>query len=359
MYSGSDMRRYRSASRIWYNTTCNYNKLYANNKLIISKKSIDECYIDLTEYIKYRIKNNIHKKLVKHTKPDVHYNHHKQRHHNAIQVYESAEQNIDKQLRESTGNLKVAIYVSQSTDPITQSGVNSVKRGLNDKKPTYQPPDNIQSMTKEHLHQYQLSVHPIDYVRAHKLQQGLCELVDYNYNEHDNSSVNNDNHNNKSTDINLATDIDSNNDGNNGYIGSEYNQWIGNIIKHNNNNSNTTITQQHDTNNSNNNNNDNYNNSNNNNNGDETVLIDFSSEDINNPSINYMLCIGSQIVFEIRSYLFDECGLTTSSGISYNPMLAKLASSIYKPNQQSIVRPTVAQQFLHNIELAKVPGFGV
>ena len=39
-------------------------------------------------------------------------------------------------------------------------------------------------------------------------------------------------------------------------------------------------------------------------------------------------------------------------------MLAKLVSSMYKPNQQSILRPAAAPAFLSPISLAKISGFG-
>ena len=68
--------------------------------------------------------------------------------------------------------------------------------------------------------------------------------------------------------------------------------------------------------------------------------------------------MGSQLAYEIRSTLFDSMGLTTSAGIAPNMMLAKLASSHNKPNQQSIVRRSIACSFISPFKLSKVSGFG-
>jgi hypothetical protein len=71
-----------------------------------------------------------------------------------------------------------------------------------------------------------------------------------------------------------------------------------------------------------------------------------------------LLCIGAQICFEIRCAVFDQLGFTTSAGVAPNCMLAKMASSVYKPNQQSIVRACDAIAFIHTRPLRDVPGFG-
>jgi DNA polymerase iota len=45
--------------------------------------------------------------------------------------------------------------------------------------------------------------------------------------------------------------------------------------------------------------------------------------------------IGSQIAANMRRAIFEELGLTTCAGISYNKVLAKLVGSQHKPNQQT------------------------
>jgi nucleotidyltransferase/DNA polymerase involved in DNA repair len=81
-------------------------------------------------------------------------------------------------------------------------------------------------------------------------------------------------------------------------------------------------------------------------------------EDPLNPSHDLLLAVGSQVLFEIRSRLFDTLGYTTSAAVAPNCMLAKVASSLNKPNQQSVVRASVAPAFLRNIKLATISGFG-
>jgi nucleotidyltransferase/DNA polymerase involved in DNA repair len=84
----------------------------------------------------------------------------------------------------------------------------------------------------------------------------------------------------------------------------------------------------------------------------------FAHEDPLNPSHDLLLAVGSQVVFEMRCRLFELLGFTTSAGVAPNCMLAKLASSLNKPNQQSVVRASVAQSFLAPLKLKAVSGFG-
>lgn len=71
-----------------------------------------------------------------------------------------------------------------------------------------------------------------------------------------------------------------------------------------------------------------------------------------------LMCIGAQIALEIRYKLFYSEGLTTSAGIAPNCMVAKMASQLHKPNQQSIVLPSLAWRFMRTQRLCDVPGFG-
>ena len=75
-------------------------------------------------------------------------------------------------------------------------------------------------------------------------------------------------------------------------------------------------------------------------------------------SHDLILAVGSQIAFELRSLLFARMGLTTSACVAPNCMLAKLGSQMHKPNQQSIIRPSVALAFLRPLALKRVPQFG-
>src|SRR5208337_4488682 len=49
---------------------------------------------------------------------------------------------------------------------------------------------------------------------------------------------------------------------------------------------------------------------------------------------------------EIRKRIHDETELTASAGISYNKLLAKLASDHHKPNGQFVIMPDEGQAFV-------------
>ena len=71
------------------------------------------------------------------------------------------------------------------------------------------------------------------------------------------------------------------------------------------------------------------------------------------------LIVGSVVADEIRKLIFQTIGLTTSCGISYNKLLAKLAGAIHKPNQQTTLFPWNGREFVTSLTNARViPGIG-
>ncbi len=66
----------------------------------------------------------------------------------------------------------------------------------------------------------------------------------------------------------------------------------------------------------------------------------------------------SLIANDIRKKIFERTGLTASAGISYNKMLAKIASDWNKPNGQYCVTPQQANDFLKDLPLKKISGIG-
>ncbi|XP_029164365.1 DNA polymerase iota [Nylanderia fulva] len=71
------------------------------------------------------------------------------------------------------------------------------------------------------------------------------------------------------------------------------------------------------------------------------------------------LMIGSKIAAEIRNRIYNELHLTCSAGIAHNKLLAKLAGSLNKPNQQTLVFPCSGPMLLSAIGSAsKIPGVG-
>lgn len=71
------------------------------------------------------------------------------------------------------------------------------------------------------------------------------------------------------------------------------------------------------------------------------------------------LAIGTRIAQEIRDELHLRLGITCCAGIAYNKLLAKLVGSRNKPNQQTVLVSTYAEQFMRELGgLSAVTGIG-
>jgi len=70
------------------------------------------------------------------------------------------------------------------------------------------------------------------------------------------------------------------------------------------------------------------------------------------------LAVGSQLLAEIRQAVFDRVGYTCSGGVSVNKLLAKLASGLRKPNQQSVLLPAAVPALLPPLPVQKLTGIG-
>ena len=66
----------------------------------------------------------------------------------------------------------------------------------------------------------------------------------------------------------------------------------------------------------------------------------------------------SKIAEEIREAILLETGLTASAGISYNKLLAKLASDYRKPNGQFVITPKMGPAFAAALPVGKFHGIG-
>ncbi|EZA59135.1 hypothetical protein DMN91_008352 [Ooceraea biroi] len=71
------------------------------------------------------------------------------------------------------------------------------------------------------------------------------------------------------------------------------------------------------------------------------------------------LMLASKIAANIRSRIYEELHLTCSAGIAHNKLLAKLAGSLNKPNQQTLIFPCSGPMLLSTTgSVSKIPGVG-
>ncbi|KAJ8947264.1 hypothetical protein NQ318_014160 [Aromia moschata] len=72
------------------------------------------------------------------------------------------------------------------------------------------------------------------------------------------------------------------------------------------------------------------------------------------------LKMGTVIAQEIRDRMKSELNLTGCAGIGHNKLLAKIAGSKHKPNQQTVVFPNSAVELMLSLaHVSKIPGIGV
>ncbi|XP_043491792.1 DNA polymerase iota-like isoform X2 [Polistes fuscatus] len=72
------------------------------------------------------------------------------------------------------------------------------------------------------------------------------------------------------------------------------------------------------------------------------------------------LAIATKIASKIRDRVWKELKITCSAGIAHNKLLAKLAGSLYKPNQQTLIFPCSASKLLSTLDsVSKIPGVGL
>ena len=71
------------------------------------------------------------------------------------------------------------------------------------------------------------------------------------------------------------------------------------------------------------------------------------------------LIVGSVIAKELRQKVFEELGITSSCGIAHNKLLAKLAGSKFKPNDQTVVYHECQMELMNSLPSIKsIPGLG-
>ena len=71
-------------------------------------------------------------------------------------------------------------------------------------------------------------------------------------------------------------------------------------------------------------------------------------------------CAGSatRIALAIREEILERTGLTASAGVSFNKLLAKIASDWNKPDGAFVITPDMRLDFMRTLSLKKIPGVG-
>ncbi|MBU2847347.1 DNA polymerase IV, partial [Acidithiobacillus ferriphilus] len=88
----------------------------------------------------------------------------------------------------------------------------------------------------------------------------------------------------------------------------------------------------------------------------EPLSLDEAFLDVTAATTNGVLAV--RIAREIRARIERETGLTASAGVSYNKLLAKLASDWRKPNGLFVVPPERGLTFLAPLPVGKLHGVG-
>lgn len=60
----------------------------------------------------------------------------------------------------------------------------------------------------------------------------------------------------------------------------------------------------------------------------------------------------------LRAQILEQTGLTASAGVSFNKMLAKIASDLNKPNGTAIITPNDAEAFISTLPIERFHGIG-
>ena len=88
----------------------------------------------------------------------------------------------------------------------------------------------------------------------------------------------------------------------------------------------------------------------------EPISLDEAFLDVTENKKNIPLAVN--IAREIRQRIRDEVHLTASAGISYNKLLAKIASDWRKPDGMTTIHPDRALDFLAQLRVEKLWGVG-
>ncbi|MDY6393919.1 MAG: DNA polymerase IV, partial [Bacteroidales bacterium] len=88
----------------------------------------------------------------------------------------------------------------------------------------------------------------------------------------------------------------------------------------------------------------------------EPLSLDEAYLDVTTNKKN--ISLAQDIALEIKDKIFRNLLLTASAGVSYNKMLAKIASEYKKPDGLFVIHPSKAQKFIDNLDVKEFWGVG-
>ncbi|MBD8389709.1 DNA polymerase IV [Dysgonomonas sp. BGC7] len=88
----------------------------------------------------------------------------------------------------------------------------------------------------------------------------------------------------------------------------------------------------------------------------EPLSLDEAFLDVTENFMN--ISSATQIAQEIKQKIFETTGLTASAGVSFNKLLAKIASDQNKPNGLFVVKPKTAEKFIETLKVEQFFGVG-
>lgn len=71
-----------------------------------------------------------------------------------------------------------------------------------------------------------------------------------------------------------------------------------------------------------------------------------------------LLACGAAAVADLRAAVFTELGYSCSAGIAHNKILAKLASGMHKPSQQTVIPAAAIPALLNQLPVSKLRQLG-
>lgn len=89
----------------------------------------------------------------------------------------------------------------------------------------------------------------------------------------------------------------------------------------------------------------------------EPLALDEAYLDIT-ATVGEDLAAAARVASGIKQEIFEQTELTASAGVSFNKMLAKLASAHQKPNGLTVITPQAAHAFLEALPVGKIFGVG-